>query len=135
MGSGLAPARVLPEEAGARWPQDLFTHCWCLLAVFLVQLAGPAGGNASDPRSPPVCLIEGGVVFYFCWGRGVGGVGREETREELRQIFETCVKDKRDGSVSDSHTSLSAERGSSCLSAWGGGSKAQPAARVDYPIR
>lgn len=72
MGSGLAPARVLPEEAGARCPQDLFTHCWCLLAVFLVQLAGPAGGNASDPRSPPVCLIEGGGRLLLLLGEGSG---------------------------------------------------------------
>lgn len=97
------------------------TYCWCLLAVFLIQLAGPAGGNASDPCSSPVCLIKGRLLLLR--GRGGGrGWGREETREELRQIFETCVKDKRDGGVSDSHASLSAERGSSRLSARGVGS-------------
>lgn len=34
-------------------------------------------------------------------------------REELRQIFQTGVKDKRGHDVNDSHPSLSAERGSS----------------------
>lgn len=53
-------------------------------------------------------------------------MGREETREELRQIFETYVKDKRDGGVSDSHASLFAKRGSSRLSAWGVGRHCLP---------
>ncbi|XP_035147689.1 iroquois-class homeodomain protein IRX-1 isoform X1 [Callithrix jacchus] len=72
-------------------------------------LVGPAGGNAADPSSPPVSLIKG-LLLLLRGGRGEE-LGREGMWEELRQIFQTGVKNKYDNDVKDSHPSLSAERG------------------------
>ncbi|XP_011824802.1 PREDICTED: iroquois-class homeodomain protein IRX-1 [Mandrillus leucophaeus] len=73
-------------------------------------LSGPAGGNAADPSSPPVRLIKGLLLLLRGGGRGEE-LGREGMWEELRQIFQTGVKDKYDNDVKDSHPSLSADRG------------------------
>lgn len=62
------PSAGRTGDAGSQRPST-DTSCASCLAVFPLQLAGPAGGNAADPSSPPVCLIQGLLLLL----RGGGG--------------------------------------------------------------
>ncbi|VCW76362.1 unnamed protein product, partial [Gulo gulo] len=74
------------------------------------QLAGPAGGNAADPSSPPVRLIQG--LLLLLRGEG-GGVWEGGDEGGIRTNISDWCKDKYGHDVNDSHPSLSAERRSS----------------------
>lgn len=59
-------------EPATRGP-GVHPDCVFLVLLFPPQLTGPAGGNAADPSSPPVRLIQGLPLFL----RGEGGGVRE----------------------------------------------------------
>lgn len=62
-----APAMLGPSF------HPLTALCSSCLAVFPLQLAGPAGGDAEDPSSPPISLIQRLLLLL----RGEGGEVRE----------------------------------------------------------